>query len=178
MRYLAFIVVCIPLFTGCWSDRPRPQPAKWIDLHEVDSLTLVAWELTLDGGTSTLGAVTDDGYLCSIRLNQHSLAGEFPLDTDASPGRLFFNDALIDVRSSEEKHLIDLLRRASVASVKLGELRRLAQDLPIDYGIIGALAVDDDDDLLERSRDEIVVFVLSDAYVDIARNGIPGSESG
>ena len=185
MKCLASIVTCVPLIVGCSTDAPNSRPAQSVDLNEVDSITLVAWELTLDGGTSTLGAVTDDGYLCSIRLNQHVLAGEFPLDAAVSPGRLFFEDSLIEVRSLQEKRLIDLLQSATIALVELEDPRRLAQTVPVDFDTIKALAVEDvtlavedDDNLLDRSRDEIVAFVLSDEYVDIARNGLPGTDSG
>ncbi len=100
------------------------------------------------------------------------------LNADISPGRLFFNDSLIEVRSSEEERLIALLKDASISLLDLEDLRRLARNLPMDSAALEALAVADDDHLLERTRDEIVAFVLSDEYVDIARNGLPVSKGG
>lgn len=66
-----------------------------------------------DGGTISLGAIDEDGKVHSVVLVQHAF---IKLDTppQAIPGRLYFDGEIVEVRSTTEGVLLELLRNAGV----------------------------------------------------------------
>jgi hypothetical protein len=133
-------------------------------------ITLVESSFWLDGGSVTLHALTEAGEPCRVHLSQRC----FP---DSGAGRLFFNEELVDVRSDNESRIIALLREASIQLKR--EQPAPSNELPISKNAM--ILSDDIKEVLEstpeqnlrRFRDDIVRFVESDAYVDIAKNGLP-----
>ena len=71
-------------------------------------ITIVGSRYYLDGGTVALLAITDEGNECTIQLNQSVFAG------GDDPGRLLFNNELIEVRSAEEHQIVALLETAEI----------------------------------------------------------------
>ncbi|MEM7316609.1 MAG: hypothetical protein AAF497_26045, partial [Planctomycetota bacterium] len=78
-------------------------------------ITLTDWGYALDGGSITLEAVTETGERCSIRLNQRVF------DSYENPGRLLFDNELVEVRSSEEQRIVELLAAAEITPDEGGE---------------------------------------------------------
>ena len=119
-----------------------------------------------------LCAIADDGEEHSIRLNQRVFSDFYP-----NPGCLYFNDERVDVRSEEESRIVQVLKTASIESAIPESLQ--SRNAPISKD---ALILSDDirqflksspQDNLRRFRDEIVAFIESDEYVEIATNGLP-----
>ena len=79
---------------------------KLADLPE--SITLVESNYWLDGGSTTLHAESESDTKHLIHLNQRTLSGS------KNPGRLLFDNTLIQVRSNVERRIIELLRSAKV----------------------------------------------------------------
>ena len=178
MNYLASILICAVAIIGCATNVSVPWHSQSIAFEDIDSMTLVCWSFTLDGGTTTLYAVTDDGHRCEIRLNQHALAGDYPLNEGHAPGRLLFNDSPVGVRSEQEARLLDLLNDSAFALIKPEDLRALIKSAAVDPAMLNRMAIEDEKHRLATFRNEMVAFVLSDAYVDIASHGLLEAESG
>lgn len=135
-----------------------------------ESITIVDASFMLDGGTTTLHAVSASGEEVRVRLNQRVF------DSYGDPGRLYFNGELVEVRSDEEAAIVHLLRNATITSkddpptspentisknsIILGDdIRKVIENSP-------------DQNLLDF-RDAIVSFVESEEYVQIAKHGLP-----
>lgn len=137
-------------------------------------INIVESSFFLDGGTVILNAVADDGAKHSIRLNQRAFAPQFGFNSN--PGRLYFDDELVEVRSDHEAQIVQLLKDALVTfspserepsinppmsknALILGDdIRQVLESSPLEN--------------LQRFRDEIVSFVESDEYVRIATHGL------
>ena len=135
------------------------------------SITLVGASYCFDGGTTTLTAVTESNQLCHIVLTQRMFANH------SHPGRLFFDEYLIPVRSDEESIVLTLLRSASVRIPKgqveaTESLENAPSPIYLDVEIKNVLDGPPADSL-SRHRDSIVAFVESDEYLDIFINGAP-----
>jgi hypothetical protein len=104
----------------------------------------------LDGGTISLHAISDAGERCEIRLNQHTW------NAYENPGRLFFNDEIVEIRSDNETKIILLLEKAVFDS-------RVTEDNRLGLGKDG----------VKRLVKEVITFVKSAEYIDIAKNGVP-----
>jgi hypothetical protein len=135
-------------------------------------ITIVNSCFFLDGGTVILHAITTDGAKCEIQLNQRVFAEFY-----ANPGRLYFNQELVEVRSADESRIVQLLKDATVKAT-------VREPTPTDNPPISknALILGDDirevlestpEENLRRFRDQIVAFVESDEYVQIATHGLP-----
>lgn len=134
------------------------------------SITLSASAYRLDGGTMTLHAVTEAGTKCTIQLNQRVF------DSYADPGRLYFNEEPVEVRSDTETQIINLLRTASIAAIKRQAgppENRISKNALILGDDIKEVMGNSPENNLRKFRDDIIAFVESDEYVQIAKNGIP-----
>ncbi|TWT79652.1 hypothetical protein CA13_10580 [Planctomycetes bacterium CA13] len=161
---------------GCSTDTEQSTPwiSQAIALRNIDAITIVEdGGLIQDGGTVELYGVTKSGHRCFIRLNQHALYGDYLLATAESPGRLCFNNQLIDVRSADEEELLRLLKNAEVKSVGLDGLRQLIKTKSNTTDQIRSLSYGSRDEYLQDRVDSIVDYVESERYVDVARNGFP-----
>jgi len=133
-------------------------------------ITLVESSFWLDGGSVTLHAVTESGEKCRVHLCQRCFPG-----SDA--GRLYFNGERVEVRSDDERGIVALLRAAPIVLKR--EPRAPSSEPPISKNAM--ILSEDIKEVLEstpeqnlrRFRDDIVRFLESDEYVDIAKNGLP-----
>ena len=162
-------MLCVVIVAGCGPNKRGHWVPHFIAIDDINSLTLLYGSIVLDGGTVTLLAVTDGGYLCTIDLNQHTIPSDGSRNPEPFPGRLLFNNSPIDVRSRDEQLLIGLLQKAEVLYVDVEGLRELSQAETVNLDQLEAIKADDDNDHLDRLRNQIVTFVLSDAYVNIAK---------
>lgn len=94
------------------------------------------------------------------------------MNEDGSPGRLFFNDRLLPIRSDEERIVLELLRNAEFRQVEVEDLRQLSQLSSVDPKDLRAVRTESDDQNLRRYRNSVVSFVESDGYVKLARTGL------
>lgn len=134
-------------------------------IDAIEAVTVVSSAYTLDGGTTTLFLVTESGQKCIVRLNQH----QFPHTQD--PGRLFFNDEIVDVRSPEEAKIIALLQAAEFDSVAHGSVTHSEDISGRNAAVVSEMDVTEGDETFRRLRDSIVRFLLSDEYVAMAKRG-------
>lgn len=141
-------------------------------MHLPNSITITDSAYLLDGGTTTLQGRTNAGEDFSVQLNQRVF------DSYANPGRLSFNGKLVDVRSDEESQILQLLRNAAIEMPE-------NEPQPENQISKNALILGDDikqvlentpEENLRQFRDEIIAYVESDQYVEIATNGIPSRD--
>jgi hypothetical protein len=131
-------------------------------------LILYSCAYATDGGTQLLLATDEDGRQHSVRLNQHALPVSNPED-DQIPGRLYFDDKLIPIRSQAEANVLTLLRSAEIASPGFVKER---SPRPSPMLVIGQ----DIKDFLEQTPLEarlamtkaVIEFVESDEYLRFA----------
>jgi len=144
---------------------------EYADVQIPNEITLVESSYWLDGGSITLHGVTESGSECRIHLTQRC----FP--NSGNEGRLYFNDELVDVRCNDELRIVELLRSAPIATKHREPTS--SDEPPISKN---ALILSEDirdffasepEQNLRRFRDEIVKFVESDEYVEIAKSGLP-----
>ncbi len=129
------------------------------------SITLVGSNYWLDGGSTTLHAVSESNTKHLIHLNQRMMPGT------KNPGRLLFDKTLIQVHSEAETRIIELLRSAKIDA---DDGKPPAQ--PKNRLILG----DDIKNVLENSpaaniekfRQEFIEYLQSDEYLEVARTGI------
>ena len=134
------------------------------------AITVIDASYLLDGGTMTLYALTDSGLKCQIRLNQRAF------DSYPDPGRLYFNDQLIDIRSDDESTILELLKTASIISkdrLSSPSENRISKKALILGDDIKEVLENSPEDNLRKFRDNIITFVESDEYVHIAEHGPP-----
>ena len=138
-----------------------------------DSITITDSAYWLDGGTTTLQGRTNTGDEFSIQLNQRVFD-----DGGADPGRLLFNEKLVDVRSDTESQILDLLKNATIEIAD-------REPMPENQTSKNALILGDDikqvmdnspEENLRRFRDDIIAYVESEQYVSIATNGVPSRD--
>ena len=115
-------------------------------LDDINSIHIIEGHHWTDGGTTALLANTDSGNECSIRVNQH-IFNEY-----GNPGRLFFNNKIVDVRSEHETKIIQLLTHASFGP---------------NHSEAGP------QERMQYYCDQMIQYLESDHYVDIATNGLP-----
>lgn len=134
-------------------------------------LTIHGSAYFLDGGTTILQATDDEGREHSIMLVQHAFA-HAGLSLNAIPGRLYFDDRLIPMRSELEAQVVQLLRTAEVRYVApVGSESN--QDLRTQLSPKALILGDDIRQVLSRGPEEnmrahaaaMVQFVLSDEYL-------------
>lgn len=156
--FLLFVLV----FVGCHT----PKQLSRVPLEDVRAIVILYSLITSDGGTIEIVAKTDPEGSCVVRLNQTMFSDGYPLGETDSPGRLCFNGNLIDVRSDEETHLITLMLAADFSPLEFDEaVWKFVPDTTDPAGHI---------EELKQLRDRIVNYVNSEAYVEVAENGVPG----
>ena len=168
MRTIIAFAVFLTLVTGCTRE-PDVWYTESLVLTDVQTLTVFDGCYTLDGGTTTLFALTETGDRCVIRLNQHAMGGY------DNPGRLFFNAAMIDVRSPRENLVLDLLRSATIEldDKYESESNTPTRDADIVLGDDISLVLSQTPlENLQSFRNQILSYVESDLYVQIANNGL------
>ena len=136
------------------------------------SITITDSAYWLDGGTTTLQGRTNAGEDCSIQLNQRVF------DAYADPGRLLFNGNLVDVRSDKESQILDLLKNATIEIAKSERQaeNKISKNALILGDDIKKVLENTPEENLRQFRDEIIAYVESDQYVEIATNGIPSRD--
>lgn len=132
-------------------------------------LTLKDISYALDGGSLLLEGVDSKGSVWAFELVQRMSLDE--PDINNIPGRLYLNDTLVALRSQQEKDIIKKLKEAQIdeeiihPSHKSKGILRLfwkrqnpsIEPLPT-YGNID----------ISNMRDEIVKFVESEEYLEVA----------
>jgi len=136
---------------------------KLVDLPK--SITLVESNYWLDGGSITLHAISEAGEKHLIHLNQRMIPGS------KHPGRLLFDNTLIQVRSEAEARIIELLRLAKVdaddALPPAQPKNRLILSDDIRHVLQNSPAAN-----IEEFRREFIEYLQSDEYLEIARTGV------
>jgi hypothetical protein len=89
-----------------------------VDIPE--RLTLHTCSIRLDGGTTTLTATDEQDVVRKIRLVQSAFAAG---STFLTPGRLYFDDEQVAVRSEDESLLVALLRNALILNETVTRMR-------------------------------------------------------
>ena len=128
------------------------------------AITLVESNYWLDGGSTTLHAVSESGRKHQIHLTQRLL----PESTN--PGRLYFDHKLIAVRSNEETVIIELLRNANVDAATESPAPPKRKQLILSEDI-KAVMENSPADNIESFREQIIKYLLSDDYLEMARMG-------
>jgi ribosomal protein L7/L12 len=125
----------------------------------------------LDGGTISLAAIDEAGEGHSIVLVQHRSPGP-SASGDAIPGRLYFDRALVPMRSELESQLLRLLRAAECLSSPGEEERGGRAELSPNAVVLGEdirqMLTRSPEDNLRALRAEVVSFVESEAYLFFA----------
>jgi hypothetical protein len=132
-------------------------------------ITIEDGHYTLDGGTIHLIVYDECSRKHDIVLVQH-LFSEYR-EPDCIPGRLYFDNQLVDLRSPDEARILQLLHYATVS---VSSTRSSCEDT---VSVAGRLILGDDireaiegdsQTNLHRWRTSIVAFVSSDEYVSFA----------
>jgi hypothetical protein len=167
MRHSLVFLALATVFVGCRTNTEDPWFSPGLATDAIDAVTVVSSSYALDGGTTTLFLVTDTRQKCIVRLNQHQM------DPFKDPGRLFFNDQMIDVRSPEEAKIIALLQAAEFDSVVSASVTHGKDISGRDGAVVSEIEVADGDvnDDFRKLRDSIVRFLQSDKYVAMANRG-------
>ena len=138
------------------------------------SVTLTESSYLLDGGTTILQAKTESGRECRIRLNQRRSGGLG--DPARLPGRLYVDGELVEVRSERESAVVELLKSASIAPEERPPVpaeNRISKNALVLGADIQQVLDSTPQENLRRLRDEVVAFVMSEEYVQIAEHGPP-----
>lgn len=125
------------------------------------NIKLVSWFGLLDGGSSWLLALADTDEFVTITRNQFMFPGT------KDPGRIGFNGELVSVRSNVESKLLDLLRSATIdCEIEIPEEHeQFRHHLAGDFGSIDSF------------RNDLIQYIESDRYVEIATNGIADQQA-
>ena len=114
----------------------------------------------------------DSGDEYSVILNQHAYIPEPKYFDTGVPGRLYFDDNLIEIRSPQEKNLLKLLKSAELRSAPKDDLSNEQIELSPNIHVFG----DDIKRIFNQSPEEnlhsmlnnVINFVESDEYVVFA----------
>lgn len=129
------------------------------------NIRLIDGGARLDGGTIHLHALDESGETFKIRLNQYMFGGT------EEPGRLFFNDNIVGVRSECETLLLSILETAEI-QIEVGP----HPDTTPNY--IGPptdaieAANEEKTSCIDEFRTLLIDFVRSDRYIEISKHGI------
>jgi hypothetical protein len=135
-------------------------------------LTLRESAYALDGGTTALMFVDEQDKEQTVVLNQHAYIPEPKYFDEGLPGRLYFNETLIEVRSREEHFLLTLLKTAEVRYLPEDDFQGENIELSPNRAIFG----DDLKQIFNQTPEEnlrlmlknVIDFVESDEYVTFA----------
>jgi len=112
-------------------------------------LTLNYFTYALDGGTTVLQGIDESGLLHEVTLVQHIFPNG---NTEEIPGRLYFDNVLISMRSELEARILSLLHNAEV---------RYDGPLPEDFE-------GSPEENIREMLNEVVSFVESGTYLRFA----------
>jgi hypothetical protein len=123
----------------------------------------------LDGGTTALTCVDEDGEKHNVLLAQHAFRdGAIGWE----PGRLYFDDEIIDVRSAEETRIVSLLENATICYRDRpveGEVIELSENRLFLAKDVEEMMEARPNENLERLRDSMVAYIRSKAFVEFLK---------
>lgn len=123
----------------------------------------------LDGGTTSLTCVDENGEEHNVLLAQHAFRdGAIGWE----PGRLYFDDEIIDVRSSEETRIVCLLENARICFRDIpveGEVIELSENRLFLAKEVEEMMEAKPNKNLGRLRDSVVAYVRSKAYLEFLK---------
>lgn len=138
----------------------------WKHIYIPECITLIESEYWLDGGSTTLFAVSESGSRHLIHLTQRTIPGS------ANPGRLMFDQKLIAVRSDEESRIVELLRAATIDAADVPPPPQPENRLILGDDIKDVMTSSPTANI-EKFRSEFIDYLESDEYLEIAKNGLP-----
>lgn len=138
-----------------------------LDMKFPTKLLLYDSAYVLDGGTTRLFFTDEQNKEHILVLRQHAYISDRKYLLESLPGRLYFNESLIEIRSPEEKTLLSLL--------KTSELRNLSNkriELPSNVHVFGndlkeTFSQSPQENLRSMLRN-VIAFVESDEYISFA----------
>ena len=86
MRIASLLLTFIFALVGCRTNTDDRWFSPDLAIETIGEVTVVSSSYALDGGTTSLFLISDEGNKCIVRLNQHQL------DPSENPGRLYFYD--------------------------------------------------------------------------------------
>ena len=123
----------------------------------------------LDGGTTQLFFIDEQNKEHLVLLRQHAFVSYRKSCPEDLPGRLYFNENLIEIRSPEEKSLLTLLKSADLQYKR--EVGSSSERNPFPSNVNS----DDIKEILNQSPEEnlrslrnVIEFVESDEYISFA----------
>lgn len=133
-----------------------------------ERLTLHNAAFSLDGGTTCLMGADPAGHEHAVALIQHAFPEGSP-SWDSIPGRLYFDDVLVPLRSEQEAAVLALLKSAEVRyAVRAplpGESISLSPNALILGDDIREVLTRDPEDNIRALTAKVVAFVESDEYL-------------
>lgn len=147
------------------SDRSDPSFPSWLTV--CDSM------YALDGGTILLQAFDEAGGEHRIVLAQHMSPDPGP-SQDRIPGRLYFDDELVPIRSELESRLLRLFRAAEVRceptpdEVRRSQIERISRGEYLTAEAIQSELARQHREVVGGFRDAVLRFVASEEYVEFA----------
>jgi|GEM_PF-1382022 len=134
-------------------------------------LTIHDSAYALDGGTTFLDATDETGRKHSVALIQHAFPQPDP-SLDEVPGRLYFDDELVPMRSELETQVLALLRKADVrfsdSHADEGESTRISPNALILGDEIRQVLSRGPEDNIRALSSAVVAFVESEEYLQFA----------
>jgi hypothetical protein len=134
-------------------------------------LTVYSFAYALDGGTTVLRATDEAGREHGLTLVQHAFPQPSP-SLGAIPGRLYFDDELVPMRSDVETAVLVLLRGAEVRYSGLvpehGERIQLSPNALVLGDDIRQVLARDPEENIRALVAEVIRFVESDHYLRFA----------
>ncbi len=135
------------------------------------SLTIYDCAYALDGGTTVLEARDEAGGERSVVLVQHLFPQPDP-SLDELPGRLYFDDELVPLRSELEAQVLALLRQADVrcsdSPTDRGDSFLLSPNALILSEDIRQVLSNSPEGNLRAMLASVIAFVESDEYLQFA----------
>jgi hypothetical protein len=123
----------------------------------------------LDGGTTSLTCVDEDGEEHSVLLAQHAFRDEA---IGWEPGRLYFDNVIIDVRSADETRIVNLLQNAIICyrnGPLEGKVIELSENRLFLANEVEEMMEAKPNENLERLRDSMVAYIRSKAFVEFLK---------
>jgi hypothetical protein len=133
--------------------------------------TVHSFDYLLDGGTTVLRATDETARERAVMLVQHAFPRPSP-SLGALPGRLYFDNELILIRSDLEARVLSLLRKAEVRYSgplpEQGERLQLSPNALILGEDIRQVLTRGPEDSIRALLAAVVQFVESESYVHFA----------
>lgn len=133
------------------------------------ALEIAGSQYYLDGGTTFLYCIDEEGKGHVVVLVQHV----FHEETEGwQPGRLYFDDEIIEVRSKEEKHIIFLLEHSSIhyQNPAIGEVTGALESRLVQASDFENMLDKKQNEYLADYRDSIVNYVRSEEYIEFLQS--------